>query len=46
MTQEIRKLKLYYSKKIHSLRKEIDDLRTEIVTLNNVIQDKDYGLPE
>jgi len=45
MTPEIRKLKLYYSSKIRPLHKKIAQLESEIVILNNIIQDKEYGLP-
>jgi hypothetical protein len=45
MTPEIRKLKLYYGGKIEFLRKKNVELESEIVRLNNVIQDKEYGLP-
>ena len=45
MTPEIRKLKLYYGSKIRLLHRKIAELESEIVRLNNVIQDKEYGLP-
>ena len=45
MTPEIRKLKLYYGNKIGLFRRKIAELESEIVRLNNVIQDKEYGLP-
>ena len=45
MTPEIRKLKLYYASRIEPLHRKIAELESEILRLNNVIQDKEYGLP-
>ena len=44
MKPEIRKLKIYYGNRISSLQEEIANLKSEIVRLNNIIQDSEYGL--
>jgi len=43
---EIRRLRLYYSDQIRPLEEKITELVSEIISLNHIIEDREYGLSD